>query len=132
MKPRLYLFLSSLVSVLRIITFWLRNISFHSLKILKFHCRRSARFQRVLNTTPNKENTCSYFAAVNLKKKNNFLKKSKNLISEVCLMMCVCSRQIVSKGLMDAAICCYGSSCTATDCNYTPARKAGADPQRGK
>lgn len=136
MKPRLYLFLSSLVSVLRIITFWLRNIPFHSLKILKFPSRRSARFHCVLITTPNKENTCSYFYPLQSEIKKNkqtyFLKKFKNLISEVCLMMCVVSRQIVSKGLMDAAICCYGSSCTATDCNYTPARKAGADPQRGK
>lgn len=72
MKPRLYLFLSSLVSVLRIITFWLRNIPFHSLKILKFHSRRSARFQCVLITTPNKENTGSYFVPCSRKlKKTN-------------------------------------------------------------
>lgn len=47
-------------------------------------------------------------------------------------MICVSSRQIASKGSMDDALCCRGSSCAATDCNYTPARRAGADPQRGK
>lgn len=47
MKPRLYLFLSSLVFVLRIIIFLLKIIPFESLKLLIM--------------TSNKENTCSHY-----------------------------------------------------------------------
>lgn len=136
MKPRLYLFLSSLVFVLRIIIFLLKIIPFESFKLLKFPRQQVDLFDFSASSLWHltKKILVLIMSPLvgNFKKKKYLLKKFKNLIFEVCLIMCVCSRQIVSKGLMDTAVWCCGSSCTATDCNYTPARKAGADPQRGK
>lgn len=109
MKSRLYLFLSSLVSVLRIITFLLRIIPFQSLKLAKFRSRRSVGLQRVLVTTPNKENTCSSFVPSGrelkkTKKQKLFSKKVQKLdfwswFDDVCRFKTNCVKRIDG--------CCY-------------------------
>lgn len=103
MKPRLYLFLSSLVFVLRIISSAVRkgasgmSQSFQVLKLPKT-AGRSVRFQRVLILTPNKENTCSHyvssrrsFPGKNVQEK---VKKTFSLFDGVCIVKTNCVKRI--------------------------------------